>query len=125
MKPSTISIPVPAGPIEQAGTRRPATDTSRPVFAPDAVPGPSRPGLAFEPLGRRSRAAVDAKGDYAGIPFGGVRHCLNAAFAEYELRIVLATLFDRYAVQLTNERSGRDTPPAMTSPPRRPSSPHG
>lgn len=75
-------------------------------------------------LGRRSQAAVDAKGGYAGIPFGGVRHCLNAAFAEYEMRIVLATLFDRYTVQLTNERPGRDTPPAGT-PPRRPSSPHG
>jgi hypothetical protein len=51
MKRSTISVPVPAGPIEQADTRRQVNDTSRPVFAPSAVPGPSRLGLAFESLG--------------------------------------------------------------------------
>jgi cytochrome P450 len=44
-------------------------------------------------------------GTYTWIPFGGgVRRCLGAAFAEYEMRIVLSTLFDSCTVRPTNER---------------------
>ena len=43
--------------------------------------------------------------DRRWIPFGGgVRRCLGAAFAEYEMRILLSTLFDRCTVRPTNER---------------------
>ena len=44
-------------------------------------------------------------GTYTWIPFGGgVRRCLGAAFAEYEMCIVLSTLFDSCTVRPTNER---------------------
>ena len=42
------------------------------------------------------------------IPFGGgARRCLGAAFAEYEMRIVLATVFDSCIVRPTNQKSER------------------
>jgi cytochrome P450 family 135 len=45
-------------------------------------------------------------GTYTWIPFGGgVRRCLGAAFAEYEMRIVLSALFENHSVRPTRERS--------------------
>jgi len=55
---------------------------------------------------RPERFLEQRAGTYTWIPFGGgVRRCLGAAFAEYEMRIVLSTLFDSCTVQPTNERS--------------------
>jgi cytochrome P450 len=59
---------------------------------PDIYPDPQR----FRP----ERFLEQRAGTYTWIPFGGgVRRCLGAAFAEYEMRIVLATLFDSCTVR--------------------------
>lgn len=64
---------------------------------PDVYPDPKR----FRPERFLERRA----GAYTWIPFGGgVRRCLGAAFAEYEMRIVLATLFGSCAVRPTDGR---------------------
>ena len=54
---------------------------------------------------RPERFLEQRAGTYTWIPFGGgVRRCLGAAFAEYEMRIVLSTLFDGCTVRPTNKR---------------------
>lgn len=54
---------------------------------------------------RPERFLEQRAGTYTWIPFGGGdRRCLGAAFAEYEMRIVLSTLFDSCTVRPTNER---------------------
>jgi cytochrome P450 len=64
---------------------------------PDIYPDPQR----FRP----ERFLEQRAGTYTWIPFGGgVRRCLGAAFAEYEMRIVLATLFDSCTVRAASER---------------------
>lgn len=64
---------------------------------PDIYPDPKR----FRP----ERFLEQRAGTYTWIPFGGgVRRCLGAAFAEYEMRIVLRELFDRCAVRPANDR---------------------
>jgi cytochrome P450 len=59
---------------------------------------------AFEPERfLRSRAAVTAH-----FPFGlGVWRCLGAAFAEYEMRVVLARLLERYDLALAADEKGQ------------------
>ncbi|MGH3969048.1 MAG: cytochrome P450 [Mycobacterium sp.] len=64
---------------------------------PDIYPDPER----FRP----ERFLEQRAGTYTWIPFGGgVRRCLGAAFAEYEMRIVLSTLFEGCTVRPTSER---------------------
>jgi cytochrome P450 len=64
---------------------------------PDIYPDPER----FRP----ERFLEQRAGTYTWIPFGGgVRRCLGAAFAEYEMRIVLGSLFSSCAVQPTRQR---------------------
>jgi cytochrome P450 len=63
----------------------------------DIYPEPER----FRP----ERFLEQRAGTYTWIPFGGgVRRCLGAAFAEYEMRIVLSTLFESCTLRATNER---------------------
>lgn len=56
-----------------------------------------RDDLFPEPEEFRPERFLDGKADsYAWIPFGGgVRRCLGAAFAQYEMRIVLKTILER------------------------------
>jgi len=62
---------------------------------PDIYPEPNR----FQP----ERFLEQRAGTYTWIPFGGgVRRCLGAAFAEYEMRIVLGALFGRCMVRPRN-----------------------
>ena len=64
---------------------------------PDIYPDPTQ----FRP----ERFLEQRAGAYTWIPFGGgVRRCLGAAFAEYEMRIVLGTLFDTCTVQPVKAR---------------------
>ena len=64
---------------------------------PDIYPDPER----FRP----ERFLEQRVGTYTWIPFGGgVRRCLGAAFAEYEMRVVLGTLFDSCTVRAAHER---------------------
>jgi cytochrome P450 len=64
-----------------------------------------RPDIYPDPLRFRPQRFLEQRaGTYTWIPFGGgVRRCLGAAFAEYEMRIVLATLFDSCTVRTTSE----------------------
>jgi cytochrome P450 len=56
-----------------------------------------REDLFPEPDEFRPERFLDGKADtYAWIPFGGgVRRCIGAAFAEYEMRVVLRTILER------------------------------
>jgi len=56
-----------------------------------------RPDLFPEPEEFRPERFLDGRADnYAWIPFGGgVRRCIGASFAEYEMRIVLRTILER------------------------------
>jgi len=59
---------------------------------PDLYPDP----LAFRP----ERFLERSYGTYEWIPFGGgVRRCLGASFALFEMRIVLSTLLERVELQ--------------------------
>jgi cytochrome P450 family 135 len=90
-------------PMEIGGVRLPAGVTVVPSIylmhrRPDIYPEADR----FLP----ERFLEQRAGTYTWIPFGGgVRRCLGAAFAEYEMRIVLSTLFDSCTVRPTAERS--------------------
>jgi cytochrome P450 len=54
---------------------------------------------------RPERFLEQAPGTYAWIPFGGgSRRCLGAAFAELEMRVVLATVLERLTVKAAGPR---------------------
>jgi cytochrome P450 len=70
---------------------------------PDAYPEP----FAFKP----ERFLEDAPDTYAWVPFGGgIRRCIGAAFAEFEMRIVLREVLTRCELRKANpapEKIGR------------------
>ncbi|HEY6781210.1 MAG TPA: cytochrome P450 [Thermoleophilaceae bacterium] len=78
----------------------------------DLYPNP----LAFQP-----ERFLDAKpGTYEWIPFGGgVRRCLGASFALYEMKIVLSTILARAKLQPVQSRDERTTRRAITYTPAR------
>ena len=86
-----------------AGHRRHARRSGSPTPAPTSTPSPSPSGPSAS-----SRTAPDT---YAWIPFGGgIRRCLGAAFAEFEMRIVLRevlTRCDLHKASPAPERTGR------------------
>ena len=66
---------------------------------PDVYPEPE----AFRP---ERFLADDAPGTYEWLPFGGgIRRCLGASFALYEMRIVLETVLRRAVIATTDEAS--------------------
>jgi cytochrome P450 len=92
-------------PMEIGGVQLPAGVTAVPSIylmhrRPDIYPDPNQ----FRP----ERFLEHRAGTYTWIPFGGgVRRCLGAAFAEYEMRIVLGTLFGSCSVRPASERPER------------------
>jgi cytochrome P450 len=67
---------------------------------PDVYPDP----LAFRP----ERFLEDPPDTYSWIPFGGgVRRCLGAAFAEFEMRIVLRAVLGRCELRAASPRPER------------------
>jgi cytochrome P450 family 135 len=104
-------------PMNIAGVRLPAGATVVPSIylmhrRPDIYPDPDR----FRP----ERFLEQKAGTYTWIPFGGgIRRCLGAAFAEYEMRIVLGTLLESCTLRPTNERSEPVGRRGITHVPRR------
>jgi cytochrome P450 len=90
-------------PVEIGGWLIPAGATVTPSIylvhrRPDVYPEPE----AFRP----ERFLADPPGTYTWIPFGGgVRRCLGAAFAQFEMGVVLGEL-----VKLTTPRPARPEP---------------
>jgi cytochrome P450 len=79
---------------------------------PDVYPGP----LEFRP----ERFLDGAPEPYAWIPFGGgVRRCLGAAFAEFEMRIVLREVLLRCDLELASSRPERIARRNITFSPKR------
>lgn len=73
-----------------------------------------------DPLKFRPERFIDgAPETYAWIPFGGgVRRCLGAAFAEFEMRIVLREVLARCDLELTSSRPERIARRNITFSPR-------
>ena len=94
-----------------ASTPRSTCSTAAPISTPS--PRPSAP----------SASSSDPPGTYEWIPFGGgVRRCLGASFALYEMRIVLQTILERVAAGPAARRRRARHPPRdhLRPQPRRP-----
>ena len=67
-----------------------------------------RPDIYPDPHAFRPERFIEKPAEtYSWIPFGGgVRRCLGAAFAEYEMRIVLETVLRRCELETTPGRRG-------------------
>ena len=66
-----------------------------------------REDLFPEPDVFRPERFLDGRAEtYAWIPFGGgVRRCIGAAFAEYEMRVVLGTILERAELSAPDQRA--------------------
>jgi cytochrome P450 len=80
----------------------------------------TRADLYPEPFAfRPERFLENPPTTYGWIPFGGgVRRCLGAAFAEFEVRVVLETVLRSRALQSTSPRAERITRRNVTFSPR-------
>ncbi len=80
----------------------------------------TRPDLYPEPYAfRPERFLENAPPAYGWVPFGGgVRRCLGAAFAEFEMRVVLETVLRECALERAGGRSERIARRNVTLAPR-------
>jgi cytochrome P450 family 135 len=103
-------------PVEIGGYELPAGVTVTPSIHlvhrdPEAYPEPER----FLP----ERFLDDPPGTYTWIPFGGgVRRCLGAAFAQFEMTVVLEELVRRREIRPARRESERVFRRAITETPR-------
>jgi cytochrome P450 len=82
----------------------------------------TRPDLYPEPHAFRPERfmADDAPDTYTWIPFGGgVRRCIGAAFATFEMKIILRRVFARCALEAPDARPERPRRRFVTYPPNR------
>jgi cytochrome P450 len=81
-------------------------------FRPDLYPDPDE----FRPerfLGRTPEP-------YTWIPFGGgVRRCIGAAFAQFEMRVIIRTILERAQLRAATARSERSKLRNVTAAPAR------
>jgi cytochrome P450 len=104
-------------PVELGGYELPAGTRVVPCIHlihrdPQIYPDPER----FLP----ERFLDNPPGTYTWIPFGGgVRRCLGAAFAQFEMQVVLRELVRRWEVTPANPASERSYRRAITETPRR------
>jgi cytochrome P450 family 135 len=80
-----------------------------------------RPDIYPEPYAFRPERFIEQPaGTYTWIPFGGgVRRCLGASFAQFEMRVVLRELVRRLELRASDERPERVTRRAITLVPDR------
>jgi cytochrome P450 family 135 len=103
-------------PVELGGYELPAGVSATPSIHlihrhPEIYPEPDR----FLP----ERFLDNPPGTYTWIPFGGgVRRCLGAAFAQFEMAVVLRELVKRHQVRPANPKSERPYRRAITETPR-------
>ena len=106
-----------AEPVELAGRTFPAGVNIAPSIyllhrRPDLYPEPER----FRP----ERFLERSPGTYEWIPFGGgIRRCLGASFALFEIKVVLSTILARAQVAPASGRAERVTRRAVTFTPAR------
>jgi cytochrome P450 len=103
-------------PVEIGGYELPAGVKLTPCIhlvhrAPEIYPEP----LSFQP----ERFIDSPPGTYTWIPFGGgVRRCLGAAFAQFEMAVVLRELVRRHRIEPARQGSERPFRRAITETPR-------
>jgi len=103
-------------PVEIGGYEIPAGASLTPCIHlvhrnPEVYPEPDR----FRP----ERFLETPPGTYTWIPFGGgVRRCLGAAFAQFEMAVVLKELVRRHQIRPSNAKSERPFRRAITETPR-------
>jgi cytochrome P450 len=96
-------------------TLPPGTDVTPAIWLahtrPDVYPEP----YAFRP----ERFLENAPATYSWVPFGGgVRRCLGAAFAEFEMRLVIQTVLERRALRTAGHGAERVARRNITFSPR-------
>ena len=122
---------------ETLRTRPVITDVARKLTEPANIAGYTLPAGTFvlpaiiaihhrediypEPFEFRPERFLEGQGEgYAWIPFGGgVRRCLGAAFAQYEMRIVLRAIVERADLRAADPRPERLRPRNITLAPAR------
>ena len=104
-------------PVEIGGYEIPAGASVAPCIYlvhanPDVYPDPMR----FQP----ERFVDNPPGTYTWIPFGGgVRRCLGASFAQFEMAVVLEELVRRHRIRPARPSPERVFRRAITETPRR------
>ena len=111
-----VAAAAAGGPARRAGGWAPSCGSASTCCPPgtDVTPAfwltHTRPDLYPQPLEfRPERFLADPPETYAWVPFGGgVRRCLGAAFAEFEMRVVLREVLTRCELRGARSAPGAD-----------------